>query len=267
MRRLINIEYLKLRHHRATWILLGLYFVTIAAAAFGGGLLMRYLADQGVSYQGLDPTILPIYDFADIWQNLAYMASFFKIFPAFLLMISISNEFTYKTHRQNIIDGMSRRDFFLSKMSFAAFLAIASGLFLLLIGLTLGGLYSPVRDFGSVTGHLFFIPVHILQLFIYFLFAIFIVLLIRRSGISIVALLMYGVVVEPILYLIIKYKAHVSTAVLPLDALSRMVPMPFGKYVLQESQDYITPVDFLPGLAWGLILVFFIFRILKSRDF
>lgn len=267
MRRLVRIEYLKLRHHRATWILLALYFVTIAAAAFGGGLLLRYLADQGVSYRGLDPTILPIYDFADIWQNLAYMAGFFKIFPAFLLMISVSNEFTYKTHRQNIIDGMSRGEFVLGKMGFAAFLAVASGLFLLVIGLVLGGLYSPVRDFGSVIGHLFFVPVHMLQLLIYFLFAIFIVLLIRRSGISIVALLMYGVMIEPILNLIIKYKAHISTAILPLDAISRMVPMPFGKYVLQESQDYIAPADILPGVVWGLILVFFIYRLLKTRDF
>ncbi len=237
MFRLIRIEYLKLRHHRATWILLGLYLITIAAAAFGGGLLLKYLAEKGVSYRGIDPTILPIYDFADIWQNLAYMAYYFKIFPAFLLMISVSNEFTYKTHRQNIIDGMSRGEFFFSKMSFAAFLAVASGLILLLIGLVLGGLYSPVRDLNSVMGH------------------------------TIVALLMYSVVVEPIINLILRFKADITTAIMPLDAISRMVPFPFGKYVLQESQDYITAADVLPGLAWGVVLLLLIFRLLKTRDF
>lgn len=267
MARLIRIEYLKLRHHRATWILLGLYFFAIAAIAFGGGLFLRYLAMQGVAYRGLDPTILPIYDFHDIWQNIAYLASYFKVFPAFLLIISVSNEYTYKTHRQNIIDGMSRRDFFLSKLSFAAFLAAASGLFVLLVGAVLGAIYSPVHGFADIVAHLYFVPVHALQLFLYFLFAILLVLLIRRSGITIVILLMYSVVIEPLLGLFLKFKLELPSSLLPLEAFSQLTPMPFAKYALQESPAYIAPSAGLPAMAWGLVLLFLIFRVLKTRDF
>src|SRR5690554_1564066 len=126
MLRLVKLEFLKLKTNRAFWILLGIYFLALIVFAFSGGIILKYLENDGVNYQGLSPVMLPIYDFEDIWQNLAWLGYLFKIFPALLIIISITNEFQFKTHRQNIIDGLSRMEFFLSKLSFAIFLALLS---------------------------------------------------------------------------------------------------------------------------------------------
>ncbi len=266
MLRLVKIEFLKLKSNRALWILLGLYFVAIAAVAIGAGSFLDYLTEQGVDYRGINPSIFPIYDWEDIWHNLAYLASYFSVFPAFLLIISVSNEFSFKTHRQNIIDGMSRTEFFLSKLSFAAFLAVCSALFLFILGLLLGliGSEAPISRIWESMEFLFG---HALQLFIFFLFSILLVLLIRKSGITIVLLLLYSVVLEPIGAAILKYQLPDLGPVLPLDTVSSLIRIPFSKYILLYTQDFIAVADLARALGWGVVFTAFIFWILKRRDF
>lgn len=267
MVRLIRLEYLKLRHNKAMWVLLGLYLVAIVGISFGAGYILQVLADNGVEYRGIDPTVFPIYDFDDIWQNLAYLGYFFNVFPAFLIVISITNEFANKTHRQNIIDGLSRTEFFLSKLSFAAFLSLLSGLFLLMIGLLLGFMHSDVLGTEAIFSNMVFAPVHALQLFLYFLFAMLLSLIIRKSGITIVLLLMYTVILEPILTATLGYWYPGTEDFLPLHAISNLVHFPFPKYFLRYVQDYLAIKELAIAVGWGVIFTTGIFLFLKKRDF
>ncbi len=267
MKRLIALEYLKLKHNRAMWVLLAMYSLALVACAMGGKWILEYLESQDVEFRGISPTVLPLYDFVDIWQNLAYVASFLKIFPAFLLIISVSNEFTYKTHRQNIIDGLSRQEFFYSKLSFAAFLSVLSALLILILGLVLGFAFSDVTDAASVFENIGFIGAHALQLFLFFLFAILLVLLIKRSGITIVFLLLYAAIIEPILVLILTFQADAIAAFLPLNAVNNLVRIPFTKFLFMYTQDFVAIKDLLIALGWSAVFSILIFLILKKRDF
>lgn len=269
MIRLIRIEWLKLKHLKAVWILTGLYLLALLAISLSAKFFLEYLTDQGVEWRGVNPSMLPVYAFDDIWQNLAYLASYFKIFPAFILIISISNEYSYRTHRQNIIDGMSRMEFFFSKLSFSAFLSILSAGVLLIIGLVMGSLYSDVQGLDYMVQHIVFVPVHALQFFIYFLFAMFIVFLIKRSGISIVLLLFYTVILEPIFVALTIYALKLPDLALffPLNAIANLVPVPFGKYAFQETQTYVGAADLGIALLWMAVLSTGIFFLLKKRDF
>jgi len=270
MTRLIKIEFLKLKPLKAVWVLIGLYLVALLAISFSAKLFLDFLTAKGIEFQGLTPSIIPVYDFSDVWQNLAFLAGYFKIFPALILIISVSNEFSYRTHRQNIIDGLSRKEFFLSKLTFAAFLAVLSAAVLLLIGMALGFAYSPVADVATILENIIFVPVHALQFFIYFLFAIWLVLLIRRAGITIVLLLLYTVILEPIaagiFYSGLLDMGHIAD-LFPMQAISALVPMPFGKYALQYSQDYVAAGDLAIALGWMAIFTTAIFWILRKRDF
>ncbi len=265
MLRLVRIEYLKLKSNKALWILLGLYFVAISATVIGLGAFFDYLTREGLDFRGINPSLFPIYDWEDIWHNLAYIAYYFSVFPAFLLIISICNEFSYKTHRQNIIDGLSRTEFFLSKLSFAAFLAITSALVLFVLGLTLGLARSEsgLEAFGST---LVFIPGHALELFYTFLFAMLLALLIRRSGITIVVFLIY-IFIEWIVGIYVGENHPTFRFLVPLDTMSSIVRVPFSKYILMETPDFISWQDVLKASAWGGVITFLIFLILKKKDF
>ncbi len=264
--RLVQLEFLKLRGLRSLWVLLGLYVVAVVLISLSGGVILRSLSDMGVSYNGLDLTILPIYDFDDIWQNLTWLGYFFKIFPAFLLVISISNEFSYRTHRQNIIDGLSRTEFFLSKTSFALFLALLSGGLILILGLVLGGLYSDVSGVDVIFSHFMFVPGHILQVFLYFLWAIFLALLIRKSGITIVVILLYTIF-EFIGYLILNEFYPLIADWLPFQSIYAIIQFPYFRYVFLETQTYMAFTDVYKALVWGGIALYGIYYQLIKRDF
>jgi hypothetical protein len=269
MIRLIHIEWLKLKYLKAVWVLIGLYLIALLAICLSAKFFLDYITDQGVAYNGINPSMLPVYAFDDIWQNIAYLASYFKIFPAFILIISVSNEFSYRTHRQNIIDGLSRAEFFYSKLSFAAFLSLLSAAVLLLIGLVMGALYSDVTGMEYVLENIVFIPVHALQFFIYFLFAILLVLLIRKSGITIVLLLLYTLAIEPVAAAVIGFalEAPLVAAFLPMQAIGNLVPMPFGKYMFQETQTYVGGADLAIAAVWTFIYAGAIYLNLTKRDF
>jgi hypothetical protein len=49
--------------------------------------------------------------FPDVWQTVSWNSTLTFIIPAILIITLTTNEFTYKTHRQNIIDGWSREQF------------------------------------------------------------------------------------------------------------------------------------------------------------
>ena len=249
------------------WVLLVLYLACLILIALSGNIILGYLADAGVQYNGLDPTILPIYDFIDIWQNLSWLGGFFKVFPAFLIAISICNEFQFKTHRQNIMDGLSRSEFFLSKLSFAAFLAILSAAILLILGLTLGFMYSPVIDFQSVIANTYFLLGHFYELLLYFLFSMLVALIIRRTGIAIVVLLMYTWFVEPIGAAILSNWYPELAGMLPLESISNLIRFPFSKYILLYTQDFIAWLDLAKATVWALIFSGFIYYQLVKRDF
>ena len=116
MKRLLQIEWLKLKHYRPFWVLTGLYTIIISVIVIGVHFFFDYLKRQGADINGFDPTMFPFYDFPDIWQNITYAATWFKLFLAFIVVISIANEVTHRTLRQNIIDGMSKKDWLVSKL-------------------------------------------------------------------------------------------------------------------------------------------------------
>ena len=95
--RLLEIEWLKLKNYKVFWILIIMYFLGLILILSSGMFLMQFLKSKGAEFQGIDPTILPLYDFPDVWQNMTYIATFFKIILAFIVIISVTNEISYRT--------------------------------------------------------------------------------------------------------------------------------------------------------------------------
>ena len=85
----IKLEWLKIKNYRVFWILLGMYLFALTVIASGGVFFLEWLKNQGADFNGIDPTIVPIYDFPDIWQNMTYLGSYAKIFLAFMFFFSV----------------------------------------------------------------------------------------------------------------------------------------------------------------------------------
>ena len=116
MSTLLRTEWLKIRKYPAFWLML-----VIVALSYPGMNYMLYV--EGYKDQLVNKTMGPIlrmlpnpFTFPDAWQTVAFISSLFIFLPAVIVIMFISNEYTYKTHRQNIIDGWSRTDFMVSKL-------------------------------------------------------------------------------------------------------------------------------------------------------
>lgn len=271
MIRLFLIEWIKLRRYRAFQILTGLYLLMVGIICSSGMLLLQFLKEHTPKIGNLDPTLLPIYEFPDLWTNIIYVAVRLKVFLALIIIISVTNEITYKTFRQNVIDGLSRVEFFFSKMSLIFFLSLINVVVIFLVGLICGLIYSKDKSLGAIFGSMDCMGAFFLNLFAFMTVAFFIGLLIKRTGIAIVFMGIYTVMIEPIMSAIFLHAPLPAifpkiAAWLPLEAISNLIPSPFPKYLLQPVQDYISPGTIAIVVFQMLIFCSLIYLLLKRRN-
>ena len=107
MKRLLSIEFQKIWKNRASRILTIGYFIIlsfiamIASIKFDIGNFKIHFAEMG------------IFNFPFIWHFNTWIASVLKFFLAIVIVSMIANEYSYGTLKQNLIDGMSKKEFIL----------------------------------------------------------------------------------------------------------------------------------------------------------
>lgn len=269
MLRLLSIEFFKLRNNKFFWILSGLFLLFLLAVPLAGKGLFNYLDSIGETLPGgLVPSDFPFFDFVDIWQNLTWIYKSFSIFLGFIIVISVCNEYSFGTVKQNVIDGMSRREFLWSKIIYIITSSFVVSQVALIIGLIAGYLWSPVKEFVFVVKHIEFIWAYFLHLMAFQMFCLVISLLIKRSGITIALLTFYVYVIEPIISNLTFYYYEMETLanLYPMTAIGNIIPFPFGKYVMQETQTTIGMDDLGILLGYIALLWFLADRIVVKKD-
>lgn len=272
MIRLFEIEWLKLKNYKVFWILIVMYFLGLIIVLSSGMFLMQFMKNQGAEFQGIDPTIIPLYDFPDVWQNMAYIATFFKIILAFIVIISVTNEIGYRTMRQNVIDGLSKWEFLKSKFTLILGLSVAATFFLFMEGLITGLIYSTVRYPELIFSELEFLAAYFLEVVTFLSFALLLGILLKKAGFAIVLIFMYTLIFEPTITLNFEHNPWMNeytswaAPYFPIKALNNLINVPFQRYVFMEIQDFIALKDVAIVLVWLTIYQLSIFKLLDKRD-
>ena len=272
MIRLFEIEWLKLKNYKVFWILIAMYFVGLILILSSGMFLMQFFKNQGAEFEGIDPTIIPLYDFPDVWQNMTYIATFFKIILAFIVIISVTNEISYRTMRQNVIDGLSKWEFLKSKLALIIVLSAAATLFIFLEGLITGLIYSTVKYPEYIFSELDFLAAYFLELITFLSFALLLSILLKKAGFVIVLIFMYTLIFEPFLTINMLHNPWIKDYVswlapfFPIRALNNLIQVPFQRYVFMEIQDFIAWKDVLIVFVWLMIYQLSILKLLDKRD-
>ena len=127
MKRLLLIEYHKMIANRSSRMLIIAYFLllsliaSIAAIKFDIGTIEFPLAEQG------------IFNFPYIWHFNSFIAALFKIFLAVVIVSMVANEYSYKTIKQNLIDGLSKYELLKSKVLMVVALSLSSTVFIFIL--------------------------------------------------------------------------------------------------------------------------------------
>ncbi len=277
--RLLSIELFKLWHNRISKILILGYFMLIFSVAILStikvelGPIEFHLADQG------------IFNFPYIWHFNTFMIGLLKIFFAIIIVAMIGNEYSYKTLKQNLIDGLSKGEFLRSKIYAILAFVITSTLLVFIISLILGGIYSDYNELQIVFSDLEYLLAYAVKLFGFFSFCLFLSLLIKRSAFAL-GLLAFWQVFEGIAYGLMKWKlsdyipflsAEDVFKFFPLNAMGNLIKEPFSRLSAIQNiadqigegfnKDYdISVLSLLIVLAWSVLFLRGAYLLLKRRD-
>lgn len=274
MLRLLNIEIIKLKYNRASRILILIYFLLltsialIAAIKFDIGPVQFHLAEQG------------IFNFPYIWHFNTYMAAIFKFFLLLVIVSMMANEYSNKTLKQNLIDGLSKKEFVLSKFYTVVLLAAISTLFVFIVSVVLGYAYSDFNEFSIVTTDLEYLFAFFIKLVGFFSFGLFLGILVKRSAFAVGAMLVWAMAegfVKGMSYW--KLEDYVDTIMqfFPLESMANLIKEPFtrlsavktvAKQVGEDlSKDFsVQPQDLIIVMTWTFIFIYLSYAILKKRD-
>lgn len=263
---LLKIDLKKMANYRTFWVVCGLYFLTLAFVTASGMEILKWLASKGAEF-GADINInrIPLYHFPDVWQNLLYISGFFKIVIGIMVVISITNEYTYRTIRQNIIDGLSRWEFLLSKILTNFLLSLMSVLMMFVIALVTGLIYSPEIIISDVLTDMEFFPAYFLEVFSFLSYALMLGILVQRSGLTII-LLMLSKMIESIIEVNLPDSFEPVLQFFPMQSITNLVSMPFPRYAFQQIQDYVSIPAALIAIVWIVLFNYFSYLKLKKSD-
>ncbi|MBL0145125.1 MAG: ABC transporter permease [Chitinophagaceae bacterium] len=187
MVKLLKIEWLKIKSYTGFILLTSFFALGVVATNY---IVYAFKKDVVDKVQGSQILFSGSpFDFDMVWQSVSYYSSFFLMLPALLMVILISNEFTFKTHRQNIIDGWSRSEFLKVKIALALLLAIASTLVVVLTSLIFGALSGTSFSLHGFQNVGYFL----LKAITYNMVAILISLLTKRSVVAIAVFFIYTI--------------------------------------------------------------------------
>ena len=267
MQSLLKIEWLKIKHYTAFKVL-GIFFVV-------GVVLTNFIVFsvnknivENIKPAGMLSPFNP-YSFDNTWQTTSYATGFLLILPALLIIILITNEFSYRTSRQNIIDGWSRQQFIDVKITLAFILSLLSTL-LVLMTATSFALFSgtdfSLRGFDHVGYFL-------LKSFSYNMIAVLVSVLIRRTGFAIGLYFIYLGAENIISQLLDVWSMKLrADEVADLGSMGDYLPMnssdgllTFPDNPLKSITKSVLPTDYY-WVVISLAVVFLLFFIWASRE-
>lgn len=277
MFRLLNIEFHKLRYSRSAKVLVITYFILItfialiASIEFNFGQIEFRVADQG------------IFNFPYIWHFNSYIAALLKLFLAIVIVSMMANEYSNRTLKQNLIDGLSKKEFVLSKFLTVLVFSAISTLFLFVVSLLLGYSFSDYTEISIVFSDMEYLVAYFIKLTGFFAFCMFLGILIKRSAFALGFLFIWWIV-ESISYGVLKWRVFRDSEIadsiaqfFPLESMSNLIKEPFTRLNAVQSaasqlgSDYVKDYSIhwyqlLIVIVWTLIFVYLSYYLLKKRD-
>ena len=277
MLRLLSIELHKLKYNKSAKVISIVYFILIsfialiASIEFNFGSFHFRIADQG------------IFNFPFIWHFNSWVAAILKLFLAIVIVSMMANEYSNRTLKQNLIDGLSKKEFILSKFLTVVLFAMVSTLFVFIVSLILGLIFSDYNEIGIIFSDIEYLLAYFINLIGFFSFCLFLGILVKRSAFALGFLLIWSIM-EGIIYGFLKWEMFRNTdladniiQLFPLASMSNLIKEPFSRLgavqtaanQLGEAFDKDYSVQFMTiliVLTWTCLFVYGSYAVLKKRD-
>lgn len=232
MLRFLQLEWYKIRTNRAFWVILLLNLL-----AFVGFLQVIANSYRSVTHTKVENGKLEVlrpffekpFNYPEIWQTSAFFLSFLVPLSAILVILNINNEWSSKMLRQHIIEGLSRKEFLLSKFIWILVLTLVFTFFYVLANLLVGS------GEWEISNTIFYFALLVFaQLSIAFALGLWI----KRSVLAVTIFIAYMLIAEPLLiWFLKKYSWDFLVPFLPFEVSDRLI-LPPEVFKFFSPEDY-----------------------------
>ncbi|MVT11916.1 ABC transporter permease [Chitinophaga tropicalis] len=258
MLNIIKIEWLKVKYYRTFWIFLGLAVLIIPAVN-----AIVQDVNSRIPKQIQQALGRSIYDFPIVWQTVAYVSSFTTVIFGFLLLTLVTNEFSFKTHRQHVIDGWERRELVLSKLFWVVAFSVIALLVSALTAAYFGAVYG--KESFSLEGFRFLFY-YFLQVMLSLCLALLLGVLVKRTGLAIVLYLAYVMVLEQLVVMTLKRFVGDIGGLMPLQTADELLPLPVVDKLVPLAGPLDTYVYLTALLAYIGLSLWWVFHKMLRTD-
>lgn len=278
MKRLLSIELQKIWQNKASRVLTLTYFILLSFIALIASINFNFLGiDFRIADQG-------IFNFPYIWHFNTYMAAILKFFLAVVIVSMMANEYTYGTLKQNLIDGLSKKEFIQSKVITVVLFALISTVFVFIMSMILGLSFSSYDEAGIIFSDLEYLLAYFLKLTAFFSFCLFLGILVKRSAFALGFLLVWFFA-EKIGVGLLKWQVFKSseladkiTRFFPLESMENLIKEPFTRFqaykaIENQVSGNVTAKDYsvhwyeiVIVVVWTVIFMLMSYKILQKRD-
>jgi len=277
MNRLLAIELQKIWKNRASRVLTISYFVILSFIALIASINIKIGSFQ------LHFAEMGIFNFPFIWHFNTYIAAILKFFLAIVIVSMMANEYSYGTLKQNLIDGMSKKEFVLSKFLTVVLFAFVSTFFVFVMSLILGYSFSSYTELSIVFSDMGYLLAYFVKLVGFFSLCLFLGVLVKRSAFAIGFLFVWNII-EGIANGILSFKvfpksntASQITQFFPLESMSNLIVEPITRLsVIKNIQTAVGDTNvkdysvhfssIFIVLVWTTLFIFLSYKIIKKRD-
>ncbi|HET9825184.1 MAG TPA: ABC transporter permease [Chitinophagaceae bacterium] len=267
---LLKTEWLKIRKYPAFWWIIGitaLSYPGINFISYNGYQNLVHRKDQGGQIAKF--ILGNPFTFPEVWHTVAYFSSWFVFIPAVVVIMLVTNEYTYKTNRQNIIDGWSRNEFMVSKLIDVLIVTLLISLLCWIVAIAIGIINSngSSSDKWSLS---YYAGLFALQTFSQLSLAFLVGFLVRKAFIALGIFIFYFIVLENIAFQTLKYYHYEFRQFLPLAISNRLIPQPaffakFDQAAYNRALSYVNP-HILYTVILSTIIWLICFRVNNKRD-
>lgn len=223
---LLNLEWKKFKNNAVVSLFGLMFLITMPTVIF-----------VGKEWKDLPPPIPDnsiFFNFPGVWDYQGYIGNWLVFFfLGFVVIYMTTAEVNFKTMRQNIITGMTRKDYFLGKIVSIVFLSLVATLLYSIICFLIGAFHAEEFSMSDAFKNDYAIPRFFLMCMGYMSFGLMCAFLIRKSGIAIFAYISYIIFIEPMLKWNVHFRIFKNESInyWPLNAIEDLTPLPFFRYV------------------------------------
>lgn len=267
-KKLLEIEWLKFSTNSLVRLIVVVYILMSTFIILMGKSLFKNVGPQF-------PSTDVFYEFPTVWDYQGYVGNWtVSMLLGFLVIYMITNEVTYKTMRQNIINGLTRFEYLLGKLSVIVVLSFFATVLYWISSFIYGMTHTPGFDWELAFDNNWAGFRFMLMSLGYLIMAALIAFVVRRGTLALMIYFVYILIAEFLLRMLQFYYIR-NRAILfwPENSIEDLMPLPLlkmGDFWLEKQWGFSVMLTYTEAVIMSLIytslFLYFIWINFRKRD-